>query len=199
MHSAALHLLSHRTAEVAADGAHVTVRFVIDPGTGEIVFPAPGWVIEAEEVVLHVPGEAPAEGRELQLLVRHRQVGESAVTDRWSGYHGPPGHPFFVSCVIESAKMEGQVVDGAEMSIVNSVRDAEGSLRRWANSDKARLRAAVATNASVQVADPVVVGVDSYGVDVRAAFGIVRLSFDREAADGADARTCLENLLGAGR
>ncbi len=198
MSLAAAHLLNHRLGVLNADGAFRPVRFIIDGVTGDLVFPAALSVTESEELVLHIPREQPDGDRELQLLLSARAIEASGVCDRWAGYHGPPDRASFVSCRIESAKFDAQVVDAAELALVNTIRADESRLRKRANSDKARLRSACVRRAGVPIPEPVVVGVDQFGVDVRATLGIVRIPFAWMAADGGDADRCLEDLLGGG-
>jgi hypothetical protein len=47
----------------------------------------------------------------------------------------------------------------------------------------------------VEIGDPMAVGVDPGGFDVRARFGIVRVPFDRSAPTAQDAAAMIETIL----
>ncbi len=181
MPDAALHLRMHREGVLIADGvAAPPIRFVIDPVTAELVFPADGSMLGAEEWVLFVPRELPEHDRELQLLVTAREVPQGGISDRWMAYHGTPRWAGFASCRVEGARFDGRVLEDGDLAALvepPGIGRLEGLLLKKLNGDKSRLRAACKRFAQAAVPDPLAVGVDKHGVDVRTTFGIVRLDW----------------------
>src|SRR5262249_23135954 len=152
------------------------IRFIVDGGTGEVAFPADRGMLEAEELVLFIPRDQPADDHELQLLLSAKEVdGEATgLVDRWTAYHRASEMPFFASCRTEAGKFDGAMIDVNELVSVNTVRAVEGRMLKRVNADKTRLRAAC-LEAQAEILSPVAVGTDQYGIEVRAAFGIVRV------------------------
>lgn len=195
-------LRSHREGVLLLAGTSTRVRFVLDGRTGAVVMPLPATLLlapgpEAEDPVLMAPDESE---EALQLLVRIEELGPNRedVTDRWQAYHGPPRFPRWGSLAIESGKLGAEVADGAELMLPNPLLAAEPGLCRKLNADRALLAAVCRRRAAIAPADPVAVGVDPGGVDVRARFGIVRVEFDHEAATPEAAAAAVESLLQEG-
>lgn len=186
-------LRAARAGTLLTGGVPAPVRFVIDGRTGELVMPLPPGVAAAGDQVLFIPHEADDA---LQLLLALRPLGpeESSTYDRWQAYHGTPRAPAWVAARIEAARLEGQVVDGSEMTLRNPLVGAEAALCRTANADRAALRGAC-RRAGLEVADPVCVGVDPRGLDVRARFEIVRVPFGTEASTPDLAARAVDALL----
>lgn len=191
------------------------VGFVIDGATGELVFPAePGFAASLDRIgpddsegpglLLHLPDEAQ---RQLQLTVAVRIVerpeAEEAV-DRWHAYHAassgaggtrPPAR-VWLRCAIEGGKAPhspppGEVYSGESMTRPNPLRKAEPRLVKMINADRPALGRICRARAGMEIADPLCVGVDPFGIDVRARFGIVRIEFDLEAGSAEQAEACI--------
>lgn len=193
MTDGAAHLRRNREGVLLADGLAVPVRFVIDGRSGKLVFPADGTVLEAEELVLCVPREAPQDDHELQLLLSAGEASEEA-SDRWRAYHGQPRFTRFGSFGIEGGKFDGVVMEQA-ISPSNPVVGAEGKLCKRLNTDTRALGAACRRLAGVEVRGPLAVGVDAFGVDVKARFGIVRIEFPKRVDTVVAAEQAIEDML----
>lgn len=193
MNTAAAHLRRHREGVLLADETAHGVRFVLEGESGRVVFPADGTIMEAEELVLFVPRESPADDHELQLLLSAGRASEGAV-DRWRAYHGAPRMNGFGAFTIEGAKFDGAVVEET-LTMTNPLMRVEGRLCRMINSDRAALAGACARWAGVEVKEPLAVGVDAHGMDVKARFGIVRLEFPGPVSDESAAERAIAALL----
>lgn len=180
-----------------ADGTAHEVRFVIDGEAGRIVFPADGSILQAEDLVLFVPRESPSDDHELQLLLSTEGAnpdGSGGAVDRWRAYHGSPRVNGFGAFAIDGAKFDGNIVED-KLTGPNPLVRIEGRLCRAMNTDRALLSAACSRLIGVEVKEPLAVGVDSHGVDVKARFGIVRLEFASPARDEAEALRQIDSLL----
>lgn len=187
-------LRDHRTGVLLADGLVLPVRFVIDGRTGRLVFPCGAAVLDAEELVLHVPEERDDA---LQLLIHAAPTdpGADGACDRWLGAFGTPDVARWASCTVESGRLGGAVIDGDVLTLVNPLCAAEPALCRRLNADRAALTRLCTRFAGVEVPEPLCVGMDPGGVDVRARFGVVRVPFAVDAATPAQADARLSDML----
>ncbi len=187
-------LRENRAGALSAGGIVAPVGFIIDGATGRIVIPLPRTTAGAE-FVLFVPEESDDA---LQALLHDPMDASEEMCDRWRAYHGTPRTAKWGSFSIESARLGGAVIDGGALRLVNALRASEAALCRRANADRAALTRVCERLAGVAVAEPVCVGVDAFGLDVRARFGIVRVPFDGEVA-AESAPGALERLLSGRR
>jgi hypothetical protein len=196
-HAAWFFLRSHHEGTLSADGQIEKIRFVIDGAAGRVVFPVPPSILEAAELVLFVPEEAPQDGPELQLLLMPENLdADSEPADRWKAYHGDPRQPRWLSCAIDSGKFEGDVVESELIQIANPLLAAEPRLCKRLNSGKPALAALCERAAHVAVRDPLAVGADPTGLDIRARFGIVHIPFAAPAWSPDDATRAIDTMLG---
>jgi hypothetical protein len=186
----------HREGVMIACGQARAVRVVIDGRSGHLVTPVEPIELRADEMVVFLPRESDDT---VQLLCRPEEIGaaKEEVCDRWGAYHGKTDLRRWARLVIEGGKRDEWVANGAELAVPSVLRLAEGGLVRLLNADPRALGAACERLARMKVADPLAVGVDPHGVDVRARFGIVRLEFEAAACDEAGATRMIQGILGA--
>lgn len=190
-------LRSHHEGTLSADGQIEKTRFVIDGATGRVVLPVHPSTLEAAELVLFVPEEAPQEGPELQLLLLPENLdADSEPADRWKAYHGDPRQPRWLSCAIDSGKFGGDVMESESLQLANPLLAAEPRLCKRLNSGKPALAALCERAAHVAVRDPLAVGADPTGLDIRARFGIVHIPFAAPAWSPDDASAAIDAMLG---
>jgi hypothetical protein len=183
------------------------VRFVIDGACGDLILPAdPGFAGEVggRDVVLHLPDEIH---RDLQLSAAAEPIARPEAeesVDRWQAYHAAagggarPAARVWLRCRIDGGKAPhtpGEVYSGESLTRPNPLRKGEARLIKQTNSDHAALARLCKSRAHVDVADPLCVGIDPYGLDIRARFGIVRIEFDLEAASIEQAEACVRSML----
>jgi hypothetical protein len=190
-------LRQNREGVLLADGVPFPVRFVIDGATGRLVLPVPPPALAASEHVLWVPEESDDA---LQLLVAPAEIDPAAepACDRWLAGHGTPPWARWAAFTIEAGRAGGEVADAPELTLLNPLRDAEGRLCRRLNRDRDALRRAANRVRGVDIADPAAVGVDPWGADLRARFGIVRLPFPAPAPTEEEAAAAIDALLAPG-
>lgn len=187
-------LAAHRNGVLLYDQTPLPIQFVTDGATGSLVFAVPRDVLTADEYILFVPEEA---AEALQLLVHLEQIdSETEACDRWRAYHGDCRHPHWAKFEIDSGKFEGCLSEGDQLMIPNSLGRGEWSICKSANARKEDLIAFVRDYARIEPKDPLVVGVDQFGMDVRVRFGIVRVEFDLMAQSVDDAAAMVDQLLG---
>src|SRR5262249_55929226 len=154
----------------------------------------------ADEHVLFVPEERDGAAQLMLVLAAiDRDRGPiAAACDHWEAYHGRTPLRTWAAAGIVAAKWGGQVVDGDELMRPDPLAPHLAGLCRSANADPSSLTEACRRHARVAVVDPVAVGADSGGIDVRAAFGVVRLEFDEAARTPEAAQRAIDRLLEGG-
>jgi hypothetical protein len=100
---------------------------------------------------------------------------DGLLSDRWNVYHGDSPDVQWALVDIDAARFHEMFIDGEGLCRPNPLADAEHSLCKQINENKEVLRTACHAKTNVDVTDPVVVGVDPLGLDIRAPFGIVRV------------------------
>jgi hypothetical protein len=196
-------LRRYHEATLQFEERRAEVRFIIDGATGRIVLPAESGMGAAGELVLHMPDEIT---RDLQLsaipTIIERPESEEAV-DRWQAYHGGAaratgGGRVWLRCEIQGAKRPhaiGDVYDPETIMRPNALRKDEFRLVRIVNTQAERLAKVCKLRTGLEVADPLCVGIDPYGLDVRARFGILRVEFDLEAGSAEQAAALIAAML----
>jgi hypothetical protein len=159
-----------------------SVKFILEPSTGKIIMPIePGFAKagagESVQMVLMAPSEQDFDIQvSLMPIIIERPESEEGV-DRWAGYHGKVSETNWVRSSIEGGKADIGVFDPEQLETPNPLGRDEYALIRQVNADRERLARACKAHAGTLVADPLCVGVDPLGFDVRARFGIVRVEF----------------------
>lgn len=185
---------------IAFDDRRAPVRFVLDRTTGHVIMPVESAVIEAVEHVLHLPGETAGVMQVLLVMGLLDRPESHEGPDRWMAYHGRGASPGgrWASASIEAGKTETLIFCSEELSAPNTLRPCEAALVRLLNTRRGEVGAACERLRGVEVAEPLAVGVDPLGIDVRARFGVLRLEFAARADDEASARASIERVLRGG-
>lgn len=185
-------LESSREGVLCFEEHTLPVKFIADGADGRLVLNVPAATLLATDHTLMTPEESDDA---LQLLITPEEIGESALTDRWQAYHGGAEHTKWCAAWIESARHGSWVFDGEAMMVANLLAGAEAALCKGFNADKAALSKLCQRFAGVPVPVPTCVGVDQGGLYVRAAFGVVRVAFERDVGDGPGAERAVAEML----
>lgn len=175
---------------------------MIDPKRSRLLFNVEPIVLGAEEHTLHVPEESPAVGAELELLLLTSEVSASdAAIDRWLAAHAPldplatdagkAPHTHWLAGTVDTARFGGQVFDGLDLR--NPLGDREPGYRRRVNADRGWLSRLCAARVGVVPVEPLCLGLDPDGLDVRATNATLPMRVplaagwsDRVAVDGSN-------------
>ncbi|MBY0310684.1 MAG: hypothetical protein K2W85_01300 [Phycisphaerales bacterium] len=165
------------------------VRYIVESATGQLLIPVePGFAKSGEEMIIWSPRE-DAWAMQIVILARVVDRPESLEgVDRWQAYHAASGLGSKMTWVrgeIEGLKTREAVYGAEDCVAVNPLGRDEYGLIKKMNADREVLARAVKRLLGVAPADALCVGVDPWGVDVRARFGIMRVEF----ADGISATT----------
>lgn len=181
------------TGDLFMEEERKPVRFVLDNQTGALVANVTNDALEAESLVLHVPEETDGA---MQLLLSATKIDGAthASADRWRIHHGEAREAHWALFTIEGGRFAGAVLDGEALMKPNALGALEPALCKRLNADKGALRRALA-GAGHDVEAPVCVGVDAWGLSVRARFAIVRVGFDGAPVSPEAAGKQVEALL----
>ncbi len=173
----------HARGALLFDDNFIELDYIV-AADGHLVAPVMVAVLSSMNTVIF----APEENEEaLQILVTPEELGgieyESADTDRWRAYHGEPKDVRWAKLWVESLKLRDLVFDGEAVAQPNPFGPDEPALCRELNQRHKQIRQAAQAKLNLDIAAPTVVGVDPWGVDVRARFGVVRLPFPSRLQD----------------
>lgn len=179
-------------ADLRFDGHIESIKYVVAPD-GRLVAPVMVAMLSAADTTLFVPDDRDG-AMELMVTLEQFEEGgpDGTLADRWRIYHGEPPDVRWANMLIDAARFQGLFIDGEAFSEPNPLSPGEGSLCREINkSHQAALKKLCTDRGNMSVENPVMVGVDPRGIDVRAAFDIVRVRFPREAGSIGDARSMI--------
>jgi hypothetical protein len=194
-------LRRHHRATLQHHERVAEVKFVLEAATRQIVMPVePGFASDdVNSLLLWLPAESDWD---MQAVVNPQPIDRpegSEAVDRWKAYHGTTSLTVWVRGEIEGVKTAADVFLIEDVQVPNPLGREEYGLIRRANADRTALAAACKLHAATLVTDPLCVGADPYGIDVRARFGIVRLEFPPgiQATTPARCQEEVDRLLGA--
>jgi len=172
-------LRSNTTATIKCGEHTRDISYAISK-TGELIIPAMVAMLQPCDTVMFVPEYSEGCMEMHVSLQQFIATGDDGLlADRWNVYHGDSPEVQWASVIIDAARFHGMFIDGESFCRENILAEIEGALCKELNAEcKEKVRALCVAKTLVTVEDPVVVGVDQFGIDVRAAFGIVRVPAD---------------------
>lgn len=171
------------------------VRFIIDGATGDPIMPVPGDALELESVTLYAPDDTSGSVQILGSAIAIDPTRHEGA-DRFIAYFAKPSYPRWARLEIESLRLDAIVLDSADVRTPNPLYGpVESALCKLLNLDLVRLGRLCEREIGTAPANPLCVGVDSFGIDVRARFGIVRLEFPAMVTTPEAARAIVEDML----
>ncbi len=183
-------------ADLRFDGHIESIKYVVAPD-GRLVAPVMVAMLTAADTTLFVPDDR--EGA-MELMVSLEAFEESGdmgmLADRWRIYHGEPPDVRWAVMTVDAARFESMFIDGEAFAESNPLIQGEAALCREINQSHVdALRKFSDRCGGMLIEHPVMVGVDPRGIDVRAAFDIVRVRFPRPPESIDDARRQIVDAL----
>jgi hypothetical protein len=170
-------LRSHTQGDLQFEENLRPIRYVIGPD-GRLAAPVMNAALNAVDTVLFVPQSAEG-AMEVQVTLTpfDAEGADGALADRWQIYHGDPLEAHWVRLEPDAARYGKWVVDGEALLQPNPLAGDEARLCRQINhGSRDELRRVCRHLAKADVEDPLVVGVDPLGFDVRRRFDVARVS-----------------------
>lgn len=196
-------LLAHLVGVMVCEAGAEPCRLVVAEAGGSVTLPMHHELDEAGHWSFAAPQELdPAIELSLEPLGSPDDLPEPTEieADRWLAYYGStPPRCRLVSLAVSFARYSdggGRTQVAEDVLTPNPLRSSMPALCRLLNSDKARLADACARLTGVRPESPLAVGIDEWGVHVRAAFDVLRLGFIEPVAEEAAARAAIEGVLG---
>ena len=170
------YLRANTRGELRFDEHVRPIAYVIEPD-GRLIAPVMAAMLASADTVLFVPGFAEG-AMEVQVTLSALDPDgpEGALTDRWRIYHGDPHEAHWAWLDPDAARYGKWVVDGEALRRSNPLAADEPRLCRQINQGaRDELRRVCRHLAEADVEEPLVVGVDPLGFDVRRRFDVVRV------------------------
>jgi hypothetical protein len=170
-------LRGNTTGELRFDEHIEPLKYVIGP-KGHVVAPVTHLMLSSQDTVLFVPNNADgAMELGVTLMGLDPDGPDGAVTDRWRIYHGDPASVQWAVLKIDAARYDRWVVDGQALRRPNPLAADEPAICRRINAQHRDALGRVCHHgAGIDVEQPLLVGVDPLGFDVRRRFDIARVS-----------------------
>jgi hypothetical protein len=152
------------------------IKYVIAPD-GRPAAPVMVAMLQAMDGVLFVP-EFVDEAMELQVTILQfeERGADGAVADRWRIYHGEPDDVRWAYLQIDAARFNAMVIDGDALQKPNPLAKDEARICRELNQKTDMLKTLCERHGTMRVEQPVMVGIDPLGIDLRARFDVVRVT-----------------------
>lgn len=170
------YLRSNSTATITFNEHTHDVAYVINH-EGVLVIPAMVAMLQPCDIVMFIP-EYCEDCIEMHVsLQEFEEEGKhSSSADRWQVYHGVSPDVQWAMLEIDAARFHEAFIDGELLQRENSLADLEPALCKKLNKHHvAQVQEICKSRTNVGVPEPVVVGVDPLGIDIRASFGIIRV------------------------
>ncbi|MFI4915277.1 MAG: hypothetical protein ACIAS6_02070 [Phycisphaerales bacterium JB060] len=195
-------VLAHLAGMLVCEAGAEPCRLVVAETGGSVTLPMHHDLDEAGHWAFAAPQELdPA----IELSLENSKGGEDLPdpdeieADRWLAYHGStPPKCRLVSLAVSFARYadgDGRTHVAEDVLTPNPVRSHVPALCKLLNGDKGRLADACARLTGVRPESPIAVGVDEWGVHVKAAFDVLRLGFEEPAMDEAAARVAIGEVM----
>ncbi|MFO0874013.1 MAG: hypothetical protein U0575_08595 [Phycisphaerales bacterium] len=188
------HLRGHLSG-VLRFGEHVRPLKVVVAPDGRLVAPVMVAMTQSFDTVLSLPDDNDESLHVQVTLEPFEERGPFGhLADRWRMYHGEPPDVRWALMAIDAARFEEQFLDGIGLQRPNPLAGDEARLCKAINGRRDDLRRACERTIARRLDEPVLVGVDPLGFDVRGAFEIFRLDADPPIPDGATAMRLFETM-----
>jgi uncharacterized protein DUF2470 len=189
-------LKGHTKGTLLADSTpYDSVRYLVDPRTGSLVLSIEEAILDADDVVLVIPEDrfdAP-----MRVSLDLSTTIEEEACDRFLAYHLHQPSSIWALGRINFAKLEsGEVVGTDELEIPNPLIDALAGLCKKLNTDRKALGEVCKLLTKAKVDEPLAVGIDPIGMDVRTKFGVLRVEFPSPVEDATQAEDVIAALYG---
>lgn len=169
-------LRSNSTASLSFGDNTLNLSYIVIPD-GRLVISAMVAMLQPCDTVMYIPQYEDGCMEMHVSLIQFTASGEKGVfADRWQVYHGEPPDTQWAFVEIDAARFHEMFIDGESLRRENPLANTEHAICKTLNKNQHIVRQVCVAKTNVDVKDPFIVGVDSLGVDIRAPFGIVRIS-----------------------
>lgn len=193
----ALRLLrGHTRSTLLVDSTpYEEMLYIIDPRSGSLILSVDHELLEGTDIVLVIPQDTFDAPMRVSLELS-TQIDEEPC-DRFMAYHTRQPGAVYVRGKINFAKIDsGEVISQSELETPNPLINELSGLCKKLNNDRKALREVCKLLTRIEIDEPVAVGVDDLGFDVRARFGVVRVELPSRVDTGTQAEDVIAALIG---
>ena len=185
-------LHGHLSGFIRFDGDRVAIKVIV-ANDGHLVAPVMESMLRSVETVLELPDDGDESLQVMVTLERMDPEGEHAgLCDRWRAYHGDPEDVRWARMQIDASRFREWFVDGEALMVANPLAAEEMSLLKALNAQPRNFLKAFCTTSRLPCENPIAVGLDDAGIDVRRAHDVVRLPFPLRFGQAAQVRSFIE-------
>ena len=185
-------LHSHLSGFIRFDGDRVAIKVIV-ANDGHLVAPVMESMLRSVETVLEMPDDGDESLQVMVTLERMEPDGEHAgLCDRWRAYHGDPEDVRWARMQIDASRFREWFVDGEALMVANPLAGDEMSLLKALNAQPRNFLKAFCTTSKLPCENPIAVGLDDAGIDVRRAHDVVRVPFPLRFEQAAQVRSFIE-------
>ncbi|MGE3109750.1 MAG: hypothetical protein AB7G11_06730 [Phycisphaerales bacterium] len=174
------HLRCHFEGSLTLGDRIARTAYIRDPADGSLIAAVERWISDKSEATLLIPDPGPG-SLELHVGITLIDPNQEYVCDRWPAYHGSASHRAWARLAILAGKLDGEVIEGSDLSISTSLRTQEPGLVKRANADRGALARFCERFLRMSIPAATCVGVDQFGMDLRSSIGPVRLDIEEPA------------------
>lgn len=186
-------LHAHLKGFIRFDGDRVAIKVIVAPD-GAIVAPVMESMLRSVDVALELPDEGEDGVQVMVTMERLDPEGPLAgLCDRWRAYHGEPEDVRWARMTPDAARHQQWFVDGEALLQANPLAKDEPGLLKALNAAPRHFLKALCAASRAPAEQPVAVGVDPGGIDVRRAHDVVRLPFPARLETAAAVRSFMES------
>jgi hypothetical protein len=186
-------LHSHLSGFIRFDGDRVAIKVIV-ANDGHLVAPVMESMLRSVETVLEMPDDGDESLQVMVTLERMEPEGEHAgLCDRWRAYHGDPEDVRWARMQIDASRFREWFVDGEALMVANPLAGEEMSLLKALNAQPRAFLKAFCTASKVDCKEPIAVGLDPGGIDIRRAHDTARLPFPLRFEQAAQVRSFIES------
>jgi hypothetical protein len=188
-------LLGHTAGTMLVDSVPYDMLYIVDPRTGSLVLTIEDDMLSADDVVLVIPKDTFDAPIRVSLEL-DTEINEETC-DRFLAYHLDQPMARWSRGHINFAKIEsGDVINQDQLEVPNRLIGELPMLCRRLNSDPKALREVCKLLTRAQVDEPIAVGIDPLGFDVRGQFGVLRVEFPSPVEHASQAEDVIAALYG---
>ena len=190
-------LRGHTTGEMMFEDHLRPVKYCIEPDEGRLVSPVMYAMLSTVDTTLFVP-QCVEEAVEVQITIEpfEERGPHAAYCDRWRVYHGEPDDIYWAFLSVDAVRFHGAIIDGEALMRPNPFASAEPRICKHMNGEhKDDMRLLCEHYAEIIVENPVMVGVDPLGIDVRGRFDVIRVPAIRRMENEDDVRPVLVEMV----
>lgn len=194
-------LRGHTTGDLRFDEHLRSIKYVV--GTdGRLAAPVMAAMLDSVDTSVFIPEYREENMLEVEVTLEPFQEEQRGgeIADRWRIYHGEPQDIYWAYLNIDAARYAEYVIDGEALMIENTLAEDEPRICKHMNAEHTGdLRLLCHHFSHIEIEEPMMVGIDPLGVDVRGRFDVIRVKATEQLKSAEHAREVLRSMVETAR